>query len=186
MTERSAGELGRASTSARADARDLARSWLLPFAFGAVGFALNALLKLPVQLPGHNALFWITALALGRLVSGNPLGGMTAGAGAIAAGLVFGPLEGAEVAAAGIALDLALAFTPLPRVIWVPVAGVIANLAVLGAKCIFGDVPNAVITRGLDLTVASYAVFGAIGAAVAGLLASMRRPTRPTGTRGQR
>lgn len=186
MTERPAGELVRASTSARADAGDLARAWLLPFALAAAGFALNALVKLPVQLPGHNALFWITALALGRLVSANPLGGMAAGAGAIACGLLFDPLEGAEVAAAGIVLDLVLAFPRVPRVVWIPLAGMAADLMVLGAKLVVGDVPNAVSTRGVGLTVASYVAFGAIGAAIAGLMASMPRPTRPTDMRGQR
>lgn len=186
MTERSDGALVHASTSARIDARDLARVWLVPAALGAAGFALNALVKLPVQLPGHNALFWISALALGRLASPNPLGGTAAGVGAIVCGVLFDPLEGAEVAAAGIVLDVALAFTLVPRVIWIPVAGVVADLAVLGAKLVAGDVPNAVFTRGLDVTVASYAVFGALSAAIAGLVASLPRPTRPTGARGQR
>ena len=186
MTERPAGALVRASTSARAEAGHLSRAWLLPFVLGALGFALNALVKLPVQLPGHNALFWITALAFGRLASANALGGMTAGAGAIALALAVDPLEGAEVAAAGIVLDLALAPLRSPRVIWLAIAGIAGNLAILGAKAAVGDVPHAVFTRGLDLAIGSYAVFGAIGASIAGLLASMRRPTRPTGARPQR
>ncbi|HEY6959948.1 MAG TPA: hypothetical protein VI814_14090 [Candidatus Limnocylindria bacterium] len=186
MTERSTGALARANTSARADARDVVRAWLLPFVLGAVGFALNALVKLPVQLPGHNALFWITALAFARLVSANPLGGMTAGAGAIAFALAVDPLEGAEVAVAGIALDLALALRRSPHVMWLPLAGIVANLAILGAKTAVGDAPHAVSSRGLDVALASYAAFGALGAAIAGLMASMRSPTRPTGTRPQR
>lgn len=186
MTERPDGVLVPASTSARAEAALLARMWLLPLAFGAAGFALNALVKLPVQLPGHNALFWITGLALGRFASRNPLGGTAAGAGAIACGLAFDPLEGAEVAAAGLVLDIVAAFARAPRVVWIPLAGIVANLAVLGAKYVAGDVPHAVFTRGLGLAVASYAAFGAISAAIAGLVASMPRPAHPPEERGPR
>lgn len=184
--ERPDGALVRASTSARTEAALLARMWLLPLALGAAGFALNALVKLPVQLPGHNSLFWITALALGRFASGNPLGGTAAGAGAIACALAFDPLEGAEVAAAGLVLDIVAAFAGAPRAVWVPLAGIVANLAVLGAKYAAGEIPHAVFTRGPGLAIASYAAFGAISASIAALVASMPRQTSPTDDRGPR
>lgn len=172
MAGRSDGEVVRASTFARTDPIGLARAWLLPLGLGIAAYLLNDTVKLPVQLPGHNALFWITGLALGRLLSANELGGTVAGVGSIVAALALDPLEGWEIAVAGVTLDLLLAFVPLPAVMWIPFVGALANLTVFGAKVLVGDVPNAVITRGPGGSIASYAAFGAIAAGIAALVTS--------------
>ncbi len=83
--DRIAGARSRETTSARVSALAVAREWLLPLAVGAAALLLDQLLRLPVQLPGHNGVLWIGGLVAGRLASRNGLGASAAGVGGMIA-----------------------------------------------------------------------------------------------------
>jgi hypothetical protein len=175
-----AGERSRATTSARDSARAVAREWLLPIALGAAALLLDQALRLPVQLPGHNGVLWMGGLLLGRMTSRNGLGASAAGVGGMIAASSSDPLAGFEIAVAGLLMDVLVAFRAVPWVVWAPLVALVANLSVLGLKFATGSIPSAVATRGVGFAVVTYVLYGAIGGAVALVVASVldRAPRR--------
>lgn len=173
--DRIAGARFPETTSARASAVALAREWVLPLAIGAAALLLDQLLRLPVQLPGHNGVLWIGGLLAGRLVSRNGLGASAAGVGGMVAAVSSDPLAGFEIAVAGLVIDALVALRSLPASLWLPLVGALANGLVLALKLATDSAPHAIVTRGLAFAIATYLVYGAIGAALASTAIRERR-----------
>lgn len=174
----------RATASARSSAVAVAREWALPIAIGAVALLLDQLIRIPIQLPGHNGVLWMGGLIAARLVSANGLGASAAGVGGMIAAQRSDPLAGLEIAVAGLLLDVLVAARRLPQWLWLPIIGAIANAAVLAMKLSTDSAPHAVATRGVGLAVASFVLYGAIGGALAGAGSALARGlTRRDGSR---
>lgn len=169
------GARSRATTSARASAVAVAREWALPITIGAVALLLDQLIRIPIQLPGHNGVLWMGGLIAARLVSANGLGASAAGVGGMIAAQSSDPLAGLEIAVAGLLLDMLVVVRRLPQWLWLPIIGAVANAAVLAMKLSTDSAPHAVVTRGLGLAVASFVLYGAIGGAVAGIASAFAR-----------
>lgn len=173
--DRIAGARSGETTSARANALALAREWALPLAIGAAALLLDQLIRLPVQLPGHNGVLWIGGLVSGRLASRNGLGASAAGVGGMLAAASSDPLAGFEIAVAGLVVDALVAMRPLPAWLWLPLVGAVASGTILALKLATGSAPHALVTRGLLFAVTTYVVYGAIGAALPSFAAFARR-----------
>ena len=168
--DRTTGARSRATTSALASARALAREWVLPVAIGAAALVLDQVVKLPLQIPGKNGVLWIGGLVLARLVSRNGLGASAAGVGGMLAASSSDPIAGLEIAVAGLVLDVALVLARTDRWLALALLGAACNGVVLAIKLATGSAPNAVAVRGIGFTILSYLLYGAIGGALASVL----------------
>ena len=170
----------------RALAVDLAA--LLGFSGALVVTA--GLIKTPMGLPGHSALFWMPVLVL---AGAHRRAGTAAGAalcgGGVSVGLgVMGAAEFGGLILAGLVLEgLRLLRGAPPQGLWLLVAGLVAHLGKLAVKLGPALIAPQVLNGarlGLSLTAALYAAFGLGGGVIAwGALAAWRR-WGPGGPRG--
>ena len=167
---RHSGEVSRASGFAPSSLAVLAfaRAWLLPVCVGLVAVTLPNVVRLPVQLPGHNALFWMAGIVAGRIASGNALGGIAGGLGAVVGSVGADGSAALGFAAAGALVDGLAATARWLRVGWTALAGLLGNLAILGVKLLVALPPAGAASRGLGTAIESYAAFGAIGGLIGG------------------
>lgn len=172
MARRQAGEASRASAFAPSShaAFVFARMWLLPIAMGLGAVMLDHVVRLPVRLPGHNALLWMSCIVAGRIASGNALGGIAGGLGAVAGSIGSDASAAIGFATAGAAVDALAPMARWLRVWWTALAGTLGNLAILGVKLLAALPPTAAATRGMGLTIESYVAFGAIGGLIGGVV----------------
>ncbi|HEY5198535.1 MAG TPA: hypothetical protein VIJ51_16050 [Solirubrobacteraceae bacterium] len=168
---------------------------------GVIGFAAW---KVPLGLPGHRALGWLTMLVAARLIAGR---GWGAGVGIVSAVLVLalgispdGIYGVADYAIAGVLIDATLTARP-------SIAGNAVKLAVLGAivllavgwiaplgRSLTGGIPMAelwpslvsVAGAGLSRLVVLDLAFGAVAGAMGwGLASALRRASDPALGRAQ-
>jgi hypothetical protein len=162
--------------------RSLARDAAALLGFSAALAVAVGVIKTPMHVPGHSALFWMPILVLagshrrpGMAVGSAALGGAMASLWGGVGGLDFGCL----LAAAALVQACALARSPESRGTWMLAAGVLGHLGKLGIKVL------ASVAAGLPLnhtgllllpTLGLYLAFGLMGGSLAwGALAASRR-----------
>jgi len=168
--------LERRQTEALTVAKDLAA--LLGF---SAAVAITAgVIRTPMQLPGHSAIFWLPVLVLaafhrrpGMAVGAAMLGGL--------GGAAFGHIGGLEyaqlIAAAGLAEGLGGARAIRSRTLRVLLAAICGHLGKLGLKLVAGvamGVPLNAARLPILPTFALYAAFGLVAGAETWALLALR------------
>src|SRR5579859_6297746 len=174
MARVSAGDALPGTSSARIDGLALARDLALPLVLGAAAVAIGQRVKVPVQLPGHEGTLWMAAVVGARLLSRSRGAGSLAGLGALL--MSVGPSadlgQGVGILVAGALLDgTAWVRAHTGIFLWALVGGAVGNAAVLATKLVAGDVPRAILRQGIGFGFETYLAFGALGGAIAGLVA---------------
>jgi len=134
--------------------------WALPLVLGVSAALLARLWRTPQPQPGHVGIFFMAAFVAARLATANRLVGTTASLASMATGLLIGsdPLGSVGLLLAGGIVDLALGRSFVwrsstgVRAGGLAVVGAAGNLAVLGLKLAFGDMPRAALEVGLRAT----------------------------------
>jgi hypothetical protein len=186
MARMSAGDVLPGTSSARIDAGVLARDLALPLVLGIAAVAIGQRVKVPVQLPGHEGAIWMAAVVGARLVSRSRGAGSIAGLGALL--MSVGPSadlgQGIGILVAGALLDgTAWIRAHTGIFLWAFVGGAVGNAAVLVTKLIAGDVPRAILRQGIGFGLETYLAFGALGGAIAGIVALAVLRARGSGKR---
>jgi hypothetical protein len=157
---------------------------LLLAVFAALVVVGNVALRLPVKMPGHSGVVWMAVLVTARGVV--PKRGAAAAvgllSGLLAAFVGVGDKGGLDTlvsyAAAGVVVDLVLAFAPASP-LTAAVAGLAGNLAKLGVKVLLElwiGIPTGFLVVGRTFPAVTHAVFGLAGGYLGYLvLASLRR-----------
>lgn len=149
--------------------RDLAA--LLGFAAATVVTA--AVIKTPIGVPGHSALFWLPVLVLAGCY---PRGGMAVGSAVVGglAGTAVGRVGGTEfaglLAAAAVVEAFGLNAKERQRVLPMVCAGLLGHLGKLAMKVIStvaAGLPLNTALLSLPATLALYAAFGVLAGALA-------------------
>lgn len=168
-------------------------------AMGVLAGLFISQFRLHLGLPGHKAIFWLTAVVFARLVFPSPVGA-TAGAlsAACTALLAGGSFAGSAallplVALAGGVLDVIVKFVESRKIVGlltVPViglGGMLANLVCLSKKLLAASPHHPHSVWGIPspfLDVISYAVFGLLAGLIGAMLALAvvrgNRALRPT------
>lgn len=157
---------------------------LLLALFAGLAVLGNVALRLPVKMPGHSGLVWMAVLVTARGVVPKLGAVSTVGvlSGGLAAFMGVGDKGGLDTflsyAAAGVAVDLVLAFVPLGAVT-AALAGLAGNLAKLGVKVLLElwiGIPTGFLVAGRTFPAATHALFGLAGGYLGYLvLGSLRR-----------
>jgi hypothetical protein len=152
--------------------------------FGALVVISNAVLRLPVKLPGHSGVVWMAVLVTARGVVPKIGAAATVGllSGLLAAFLGVGDKGGLDTigsyTAAGAAVDLVVACLPASA-LTSAIAGLAGNLAKLGAKVLLElwiGIPTGFLVGGRTFPAATHTVFGLAGGYLGYLvLGSLRR-----------
>jgi hypothetical protein len=157
---------------------------LLLAVFAALVVVGNVALRLPVKMPGHSGVVWMAVLVTARGVV--PKRGAAAAvgllSGLLAAFVGVGDKGGLDTlvsyAAAGVVVDLVLAFAPASP-LTAAVAGLAGNLAKLGVKVLLElwiGIPTGFLVVGRTFPAVTHAVFGLAGGYLGYLvLGSLRR-----------
>lgn len=146
---------------------------------GVLAVTLHAYLRLPLRVPGHKGLIWISLLMVGRLVSQRRWAATLTSSGAAATSLIpmmgfKDPIDTVAFWISGIVLDLGFMFSPrLIISIWgIAILGAVAHATKPVAKYLTSigtGFPFPSLLTGLAYPMALHGLFGAIGAIAAAL-----------------
>lgn len=158
---------------------------------GASAVALHSSLRLPLRLPGHNGLVWISLLMIGRLISQRRWAATTSSASAAAFSLlpILGfedPLVPITYIIPGIVIDLgfmlSVRLTISPWTIALIGAAAYATKPLIRLLASAGSgFPYPSFAAGIAFPIALHALFGAIGAVAAILFLGLIRRARNPG-----
>ncbi|MFP3904562.1 MAG: hypothetical protein ACLFWB_10015 [Armatimonadota bacterium] len=163
------------------DAQAVATYAAMMLAFSAALVITDGIIRTPIGVPGHSAVFWIPVLVL---AGAQKRSGIAAGSSVLAGSaslLWFGGNVGGvmTLAAAGVVIEVLAAFKHTDTLaVWMVLAGLAAHFGKLAIKVLMALVMVKPLNlAGLQLveTAVLYAAFGIIGGAIAWTMTSAGR-----------